>query len=64
MREVGDEEEKEKIRDSVKYGYSKDVMSLNILMEKGLGKYEELNARLESNLGKRNENAKELRENI
>ena len=32
MREVGDEEEKEKIRDSVKYGYSKDVMSLNILM--------------------------------
>ena len=58
------EEEKEKIRDSVKYGYSKDVMSLNILMEKGRGKYEELNARLESNLGKRNENAKELRENI
>jgi hypothetical protein len=48
----------------VKYGYSKDVLSLNTLIDKNLDQQVELNSKLESNMVKRSEETNELNNHL
>ena len=59
---IGDasQEEKEILRDQLKYGYSKDVLSLNLLLDKNLDSLVKLNNGIDSAASRRFESHTEV----
>jgi hypothetical protein len=55
-------DEKEKLRDQLKYSYSKDVLSLNMLMDRSLDQLIALNSGIEMNASRRYASHNETRE--
>ncbi|CDW82395.1 UNKNOWN [Stylonychia lemnae] len=55
FKNVTENEEKEKLRETLKYGYSKDVLSINMLLDQSLVQMNEMNDQIEANQVKKSE---------
>ena len=61
MSNISSVEERNQIKDKLKYGYSKKVMSVNLLLDKNIDQLVDMNFKLSNSFTKRNDNMQDLK---